>query len=492
MKLIKFDLPIGGIKAKNIADLREHFTLEIVDHYRSNRLSKWLQSRNLKSELKFLEGIGDQDDRQLLKSLCDIFSLPSDEESLNKLFERSLPVESEMVIAESVISSGTITDFEHDIFDEEQVFSDISEEVVDKLLTEQSESELSELARKNNLPFSIQNKLNDCASETVRVSLAGNPCLGPELQMRMANLGTPKIRESIAGNPGLEIGVQEYLLETGSDDIKKVIAANSALAKLLQKKVAADSNWRVREALAKNSNIDGEIMELLLEDDDDDVKAALAENAFLLEVLQDKLINSSSEKIRSGLAKNEKVKIGYMSLLADDSSDIVKKSLVKNASLPEALQARFIRDGYMNIIVELARNKSLAVAQQSELASINDIDTYISLFDNPSLCDSVKNDIIKYFSEDGLQRLNEEWKNLNLESWSLVKDAMEASQKFSKASLDLMLGNSFFNSQSKVDKLEADYNYVQGKSDKMSVKCDLLTEKIAKYGRILALKNADQ
>jgi hypothetical protein len=42
MKLIKFDLPIDGVKVKTVEELREHFTPEILDHFRSGLLAKWL------------------------------------------------------------------------------------------------------------------------------------------------------------------------------------------------------------------------------------------------------------------------------------------------------------------------------------------------------------------------------------------------------------------------------------------------------------------
>jgi len=55
IKTIKFDLPIDGIKIKNIEELRDHFTIEIIDLYNNGMLLKWLQSRKMSKEISYLE-----------------------------------------------------------------------------------------------------------------------------------------------------------------------------------------------------------------------------------------------------------------------------------------------------------------------------------------------------------------------------------------------------------------------------------------------------
>jgi hypothetical protein len=79
-KVIKFDLPIDGIRAKNIEELREHFTLEILAHYRSRLLGKWLTVRKLNTELEALQAIDARaDDQAVFKRLCEIFAVEVDD-----------------------------------------------------------------------------------------------------------------------------------------------------------------------------------------------------------------------------------------------------------------------------------------------------------------------------------------------------------------------------------------------------------------------------
>ena len=79
MKLIKFDLPIDGIKAKNIDELRTHFTVEILIHYRNGLLAKWLRSRDMNEELAALASIEGLDEYSMLKRLCEIFGVEADD-----------------------------------------------------------------------------------------------------------------------------------------------------------------------------------------------------------------------------------------------------------------------------------------------------------------------------------------------------------------------------------------------------------------------------
>lgn len=79
MKLIKFDLPIDGVKVKTVEELREHFTPEILDHFRSGLLAKWLVSRKLQDELEAIKALDGAEDALLLKGLCDVFGIEADE-----------------------------------------------------------------------------------------------------------------------------------------------------------------------------------------------------------------------------------------------------------------------------------------------------------------------------------------------------------------------------------------------------------------------------
>ena len=83
MKLIKFDLPIDGVKVKNIEELREHFTIEILKYFHNGMLVKWLRSRNLNEELLRVNEINSSDDKLILKILCYIFQIVVDEDVIN-------------------------------------------------------------------------------------------------------------------------------------------------------------------------------------------------------------------------------------------------------------------------------------------------------------------------------------------------------------------------------------------------------------------------
>jgi hypothetical protein len=84
-KNIKFDLPIGGIRAKNIQEIREHFTLEILEYARSGKLVKWLLSRKLQDEMTAVQALSGLDDDALLAGLCTVFSVSPRQVFLNNL-----------------------------------------------------------------------------------------------------------------------------------------------------------------------------------------------------------------------------------------------------------------------------------------------------------------------------------------------------------------------------------------------------------------------
>lgn len=79
MKLIKFDLPIDGVKVKNIEELRDHFTVEILDHYRSGLLAKWLLVRKMSDELAAVKALDGAENPLLLKGLCEVFGIEADD-----------------------------------------------------------------------------------------------------------------------------------------------------------------------------------------------------------------------------------------------------------------------------------------------------------------------------------------------------------------------------------------------------------------------------
>lgn len=78
MKLIKFDLPIGGVKVRNIEELRDHFNTEILDLHKSGLLAKWLRSQRQPDLQTQVEAIAENSsDQERLDALCRVFELDS-------------------------------------------------------------------------------------------------------------------------------------------------------------------------------------------------------------------------------------------------------------------------------------------------------------------------------------------------------------------------------------------------------------------------------
>ena len=81
-KMIKFDLPIDGVKVATLDDLRDHFTTETIGHFRSGLLARWLRSRSMSRELAAVEALTVGDDAAVLKELCRIFEVEADDDAI--------------------------------------------------------------------------------------------------------------------------------------------------------------------------------------------------------------------------------------------------------------------------------------------------------------------------------------------------------------------------------------------------------------------------
>lgn len=83
MKTIKFDLPIDGVKVANVDDLGYHLTPEILGHFRSGVLAKWLRAQGSEEQLAVVEKLPeDGSDRHLLLELCKLFQVDAAEHSV--------------------------------------------------------------------------------------------------------------------------------------------------------------------------------------------------------------------------------------------------------------------------------------------------------------------------------------------------------------------------------------------------------------------------
>ena len=72
IKIIKFDLPINGIKVKNLEELRDNLTDEIVTLARSGQLERWFKSRQLQELAQAVADAVSQhaEDKALFMALC--------------------------------------------------------------------------------------------------------------------------------------------------------------------------------------------------------------------------------------------------------------------------------------------------------------------------------------------------------------------------------------------------------------------------------------
>lgn len=64
-KRLKFDLQIGEDKVATLGELRDHFSLgeartEVIEHFHSGRLAKWLHARNLTTELQKVKTLAEK------------------------------------------------------------------------------------------------------------------------------------------------------------------------------------------------------------------------------------------------------------------------------------------------------------------------------------------------------------------------------------------------------------------------------------------------
>ncbi|BCZ19735.1 hypothetical protein NHP190012_13770 [Helicobacter sp. NHP19-012] len=88
MKLAKFALSCDGVKVTSLEQLKEHFNLlDILEHYKSGTLSRWLRSRGYENELQGIEAINATEDAEILNALCGVFGIEADLETISAILE---------------------------------------------------------------------------------------------------------------------------------------------------------------------------------------------------------------------------------------------------------------------------------------------------------------------------------------------------------------------------------------------------------------------
>jgi uncharacterized protein YjbI with pentapeptide repeats len=87
-KMIKFNLTLSGATVSTFDELQDNFSAEILPIYRTGRLLKWLQARELTEQVQAVQAITlSDDDRELLGALCRALALDDDTEVINFLLK---------------------------------------------------------------------------------------------------------------------------------------------------------------------------------------------------------------------------------------------------------------------------------------------------------------------------------------------------------------------------------------------------------------------
>lgn len=86
--VLRYGLPMDGRGVYSLDELREHFTVDIVKHFRSGKLIKWLKDRDLSRQLDAVRSLKTEndtvmiDDATALKKLCRIFDIEADDDDI--------------------------------------------------------------------------------------------------------------------------------------------------------------------------------------------------------------------------------------------------------------------------------------------------------------------------------------------------------------------------------------------------------------------------
>lgn len=92
MKLIKFDLPINGTKVKNLEELRDNLTDEILILARSSQLERWLRTRQLPEQAQAVATAvrSEGTDKGLFLALCGVLEVEVHPGDVRAIFDAPL------------------------------------------------------------------------------------------------------------------------------------------------------------------------------------------------------------------------------------------------------------------------------------------------------------------------------------------------------------------------------------------------------------------
>lgn len=118
-KMIKFDLPMKGVKVTSFEELQENFSADILPIFQAGRLSKWLMSRELVAQSEAIAAI-DKNSTELLQlvAICRVLELDDDEEVLQILLDDRQAVQPPMqppVETEVELESNNVNSIENEV-----------------------------------------------------------------------------------------------------------------------------------------------------------------------------------------------------------------------------------------------------------------------------------------------------------------------------------------------------------------------------------------
>ena len=108
MTLIKFDLPLNGTKVRNLDELKDNITSEIVTLARSGQLGRWFKSRRLDNLVAATAGLLEQNlgDVELCLALCALLEVDAHPDDVAAIFNP--PPEAGVVLKKPVSEPKTL------------------------------------------------------------------------------------------------------------------------------------------------------------------------------------------------------------------------------------------------------------------------------------------------------------------------------------------------------------------------------------------------
>jgi hypothetical protein len=267
----------------------------------------------------------------------------------------------------------------------------LDENGIDKILSgevqlpEKHKNIKIDLAKNPNLHPDLQAKLVNDPSRNIREAIARNPNLHPDLQAKLVNDKYWFVRAAIGYRLGLLANHHATLVNDSYHSVRRAIASNPNLHPDLQAKLVDDPEKYVRLAIAENPNLHPDHYDKLVNDPYENVRAAIAIKTNLHPDLQAKLVNDPSRNIREAIAENPNLHPDHQAKLVNDANWLVREAIAKNTNLHPDQQAKLVNDPGVYVRMNIASNPNLHPDLQAKL--VNDPDRFVreAIAKNPNL-----------------------------------------------------------------------------------------------------------